>query len=238
MKIKFKYSIQLTFCILIFLSSSCNGMTKPAQTSSPIATITPTILIKNTPTITVSPTHTAFPSPTLPSTISPTPDICSPLQWQEEGIYILSRSQFDSSDPGGPIAINQILISRNPAWEDFQQYDHGEMRTAGKIFHESAWGPNMGEGVSPAILLITYGVELDWELPPYGALVAKVVLMRNLLFQDISEWNRGVIDQSQYPAIKNGASYALFRYFDGDQDILEKWCRTYIDVFGESPIKK
>ena len=96
----------------------------------------------------------------------------------------------------------------------------------------------MGEGVSPAVLLITYGVELDWELPPYGALVAKVVLMRNLLFQDNLEWNRGAVDQSQVPAIKNGASYALFRYFDEDQELLEKWCRTYIDVFGESPLKE
>jgi hypothetical protein len=170
----------------------------------------------------------------LTSTISPTPDICNPSQWQEEGIYLLSLSQFNGSDPGGPHTYNQILISRNPAWEDFQQYDHGKMRTAGVIFHESAWGPNMGEGVSPAILLITYGVELDWELPPYGALVAKVVLMRNLIFQYKSEWYRGEVDQSQYPAIKNGASYGLFRYFDGDQEILEKWCRTYNDVFGDS----
>ena len=236
MNIKFHYSIQLTFYILIFLSSSCNGMTKPAPTSSPEATLTPTILIKNTPFITITPINT--PPLTVTSIISPTSNACNPSQWQGEGIYILSLSQFEGSDPGGPNAINQILISQNPVWGDFQQYDHGEMRTAGKIFHESAWGPNMGEGVSPTILLITYGVELDWELPPYGALVARVVLMRNLIYQYKSEWYRGEVDQSKYPPIKNSASYALFRYFDGDQEILEKWCRTYIDVFGESPLEE
>ena len=41
---------------------------------------------------------------------------------------------------------------------------------------------------------------------------------------------------SQYPPIANGATYALYRYFDGNKNQLETWCRTYLEVYGESPL--
>jgi len=238
MKIKFHNFILPTFCILIFFVSSCIGQTKPVPISSLKVTQTSTILITNTPSIAVSPTYTPPPSPTLTSTILPTPDICNPAQWQDDGIYILSTKQFGALEPGGPNTFNRILIAQNPVWEDFRQKDHGEMRIAGVIFHETAWGHTLGTGVNPAVLLITYGIERNWDLPAYGALVAKVDQIRGSLYQHELEWILGEVDQSQYPAIKNGATYALFRYFNGSQEHLEIWCRTYVDVFGESPLEE
>ena len=238
MKIKFHYSILPTFCILIFLMSSCIRLTKPVPASSLKITQTSTILITNTPSITVSPTYTPSPSPTLTSTISPTPDICNPAQWQEDGIYVLSTDQFGALKPGGPNTFIRILIDKNQAWADFQQEDHGEMRAAGKIFNESSCGPEMGMGANPAVVLVLYGVYNNWALPVNGDLVSAVYQIRDSLYHDQAEWDFGDIDQSQYPPIANGATYALYRYFDGNKNQLETWCRTYLEVYGESPLKE
>jgi len=236
MKIKIHYFIFPSVFILILLMTSCIGITKPAPVSPQKATQTSTILFKNSPSITVSPTSTPFPLPTLTSNISPTPDICDPTQWQGNEIYLLSTNLFGAMQPGGPDTYTRILIDKNPAWANFQQEDHGEMRAAGKIFHESSFGPKMGMGANPAVVLVSYGVKYDWELPKYGNLVSRVQQIRNSLYQRESDWNFGEVDQSLYPPIANGATYALFRFFDGNQEDLEKWCRTYVDVFGESPL--
>ena len=177
----------------------------------------------------------------MTQTITPTPDICNPSHWQKDGIYVLSTDQFDALEPGGPNTFDRILISQNPAWEDFQQkiaVMDGERWTAGQIFDSFAWGYELGTGVNPAVILITYAVERDWALPAYGALVAKVDQIRASLYKYELEWGLGKVDQSQFPPIANGATYALYRYFDGNNNRLETWCRTYLDVYGESPLKE
>ena len=97
--------------------------------------------------------------------------------------------------PGGPDTYTRILIDKNPAWADFQQEDHAEMRGAGKIFHESSFGPEMGMGANPAVVLIVYGVKNNWALPVNGDLVSAVYQIRDSLYHDEAEWNFGDIDQ-------------------------------------------
>ena len=238
MKIKIHYFIFPSVFILILLMTSCIGITKPAPVSPQKATQTSTVLFKNSHSITVSPTSTPFPLPTLTSNISPTPDICDPTQWQGNEIYLLSTNLFGALHPGGPNTFIRILIDKNPAWADFQQEDHGQMRAAGVIFHESSFGPEMGMGANPAVVLVVYGVNNNWALPVNGDLVSAVYQIRDSLYHDEAEWGFGDIDQSQYPPIANGATYALYRYFDGNKNQLETWCRTYLEVYGESPLKE
>jgi len=114
----------------------------------------------------------------------------------------------------------------------------GELWTAGQIFASFAWGYELGTGVNPAVILVTYGVEKDWELPEDGDLVSKVDQIRGQLHSYWGEIARNEIDMSQYPNVANGATYTLYRYFDGDSKVLENWCRTYFDVFGESPLRE
>ncbi len=221
--------------------SSCIGITKPTPASSPKATQTSTILIKNTPSITVSPTSTPFPFPTLTSTISPTPDICNPTRWQMNGINVLSNDLFDALRPGGPNTFDHILISQNPSWEGFQQEIEemdGELWTAGQIFASFAWGYELGTGVNPAVILVTYGVKYDWELPDDGDLVSRVDQIRGQLHSYWGEIARNEIDLSQYPQVANAATYTLYLYFNEESKILEDWCRTYVDVYGESSIEE
>lgn len=150
---------------------------------------------------------------------------------------ILSDNQFSALEPGGPRVFDQILVEQNPAWADFQQEVNGEIRSAGVTFHETAFGPELGTGVNPAVLLVTYGVEKNWELPANGDLRSEVDNIRAVLHQHHVDWISGKVDQTQYPTVANAATYALYRYFNGDVSKLEIWCCAYVQVYGESPLK-
>jgi hypothetical protein len=152
-------------------------------------------------------------------------------------IQFLSSDLLTSLEPGGPRLYDQILVERNPAWAGFSQSIRGEIRSAGVIFHETAFGPELGEGVSPAVLLVTYGVEHNWELPANGDLFSEVDRIRAVLRRHESDWIRGTVGPDQYPMVANGATYTLYRYFDGDVSRLEKWCQTWIKVYGKSPLE-
>jgi len=232
MNTKARTDIVISAFIMMSLVSSCSGLTgtsrtSPRQTSQRSAEAAPS-------TSTIPPSF----NPTVPATPSSTPDICRFEDWREDGLFVLSTLQFHAYHPGGPAAIDRILISQNADWAGFRQEDHQELRSAGVIFHERSFGPEMGMGANPAIVLVTYGVDEDWELPEDGDLASRVEQIRDSLYQDEAEWEFGELDHSLYPPIVNGATYALFQYFDGDIHQLETWCRTYVDVYGESPLQE
>lgn len=201
-------------------------------TACGISTPLPTVVAKATvPRFApVTPSITASPLPT----ITPTPDICNIVQGQSK-IRILSDDLLTALEPGGPGVFDRILVEQNPAWANFQQEAHDEMRSAGVTFHETAFGPELGTGINPAVLLVTYGVERKWELPENGDLVSEVDRIRAVLRQHESDWILGKVDQSQYPMVANRATYVLYRYFNGDLAKLEDWCHTYVQVYDQSP---
>lgn len=149
---------------------------------------------------------------------------------------VLSDHMFGAIGPGGQTTFDRILISQNPAWAAFRQEVPSEMRSAGVIFHETSFGPQLGTGVNPAVVLVTYGVAYDWELPIDGDLVSQVDHIRGALFQDELAWNLGQVARPHYPPIANGATYALYRFFAGDLVKLEQWCHTFEQVFDQSPL--
>lgn len=205
--------------------------------ATPMPTATPTIAPSLTPifaSATPSPTSTTIPSPTI--TLTTTPDFCSAGQGQDH-LMLVSEDRFTSLEPGGPRLFDRILVEQNPAWANFQQEVHGEIWSAGVTFHETAFGPELGTGVSPAVILVTYGVEKNWQIPANGDLRLEVDNIRTVLYQYDLDWILGKVNQSQYPTMANAASYALYRYFNGDLSKLETWCHTYVKVYGESPLK-
>ncbi len=86
------------------------------------------------------------------------------------------------------------------------------------------------------MILVTYGVAYNWELSPDGDLASRVEQIRAQLDRAWSEWVHNQPVQTQHP-VANGATYALYRYFDGDLRKLETWCYTYVAVYGESPLQ-
>jgi hypothetical protein len=209
---------------IVVLLEAC-GITTPIPTATmaPVPSLTP-VIPSVTPTI----------MPTI--TFAHTPDFCSSNQWQDH-MRVLSEDLFGALEPGGPRVFDRILMEQNPAWANFQQEVHGETWSAGVTFHETAFGPELGTGVNPAVLLVTYGVEKNWELPANGDLRSEVDNIRAVLYQHDVDWISGKVDQSQYPPIANAATYALYRYFNGDLAKLEIWCRTYVQVYDESSLK-
>jgi murein DD-endopeptidase MepM/ murein hydrolase activator NlpD len=191
----------------------------------------PTFIVTKPPSLTPIPSVTASPFPT----ITPTPDFCSSTQWQNE-ILVMSQFLFTALEPGGPSDFDRILVEQNPNWAGFEQEVEGEgLWTGGKIFASFAWGYELGTGVNPAVILVTYGVERNWEVPIDGDLISEVDRIRVTLRQYEAEWILGKVDQSQYPPIANGATYALYRYFNGDMLKLESWKSTFETVFLVSP---
>jgi len=67
-------------------------------------------------------------------------------------------------------------------------------------------------------------------------MIAKVEQIQILLNNYEREWILDQVGRTKHPPIKSGASYAIYMYFDGDIKLLEKWCRTYFDIFEESPL--
>lgn len=222
------FGLFTTLLVLLFLGS-CGK-------ASPVMPLPLTVFPSHTPTavpsITPFSSTTPSPVPAVPST----PDFCSSALWQDK-IQILSSDLLTSLEPGGPIQYDQILAEHDPAWADFRQSMYGEIRSAGVVFHETAFGPELGEGISPAVLLVTYGVDHNWELPANGDLFSEVDRIRAVLRRHESDWIRGTVGPDQYPMVANGATYVLYRYFDGDVSRLEKWCYSWVEAFGESPIK-
>lgn len=84
------------------------------------------------------------------------------------------------------------------------------------IFHETAFGPEFGEGISPAVLLVTYGMDHNWDVPANGDLFSEADRIRAVLRRHESDWIRGTIGPYQKPMVANGATYVLYRYFGGD----------------------
>ena len=228
--------IKIGFILLSWLPvAACIDQTVlPTSTSAPIAsqTFSPTTSATET---SVPPLPTSTTTNTSVPTFTSTPDVCSAAGWKDE-ILVLSSELFTALEPGGPPTFDEILIAQNPDWAGFRQQVTNELWTAGVIFHEISFGPELGTGVNPAVVLITYGVEYDWNLPPEGDLVSKVDLIRGTLYQYELEAVLGKVDWAQYPPITNAATYALYRYYEGDLHKLEVWCRTFERTFGIPPM--
>jgi hypothetical protein len=215
-------------------------MLKPSVLLSSIVILMACSVVTPLPTVTVTTTPSLTPfipsiTPSAIPSITSTPDFCNSAQWGEK-IQILSNDLFTALEPGGPTLFDSILVGQNPAWADFRQNQSGEIRSAGIIFHETAFGPELGTGVNPAVLLVTYGVEQNWELPANGDLVSEVDRIRAELHQYESDVILEKIDLSQYP-VANGATYVLYRYFVGDLSKLGAWCHIYVQIYGQSPLK-
>jgi hypothetical protein len=80
-------------------------------------------------------------------------------------------------------------------------------------------------------------MEQNWALPANGDLITEVDSIRAVLYQRENYWILGTVDRSLYPMVANAATYALYHYFGGDLSKLEDWCRTYVQIYAESPLK-
>lgn len=216
---------------LIFLVSSCQS-----SSSTNVVSFTPTsTLIITEVTITSStvwtPTFNSTPMSSPASQIS----LCDFESLDPQGVLLNDEVYFSI----GPIPkeIDDRLSQIYPQWEDFDQIVTTDPWTAGVVLDQASFG-GPEYGVNPAVLLVTVGMNLEWQVPSDGDLYNRAVQTAKELEQYAVDYYTQEEIKSAYPQIGNQSTYALYQYFGEDLDLLEKWCRTYQAFFGDKyPLK-
>jgi hypothetical protein len=212
---------------LVFIATLFAGCGQVVPVSTATATIAPS-LTSLIPSIT--PTATLFLT-VVPTTTS---DFCDSASWDVPWIIL----GYDTFHAFGATSseIDEQLVLRNPQWQDFRQIVTTEPWTAGDVFVQGHGVP--GEyGVNPSVLLVTVGMDLEWQIPSDGGLYSRVVETGKTLYAYYQDYYTQEDLQDAYPQIGNAATYALYRYFDSDLSKLEGWCHSYVQIYKESPLK-
>jgi hypothetical protein len=197
---------------------------------SPISTTKPSATIP----LTLSPS----PFPISIPTLTPTPSCITTLNGNR--IYVLSD---DLSAHPGPDdeQLDQALLSSYPNWAAFTQKLpwHDEPVSVGQVFDDASFTKEFQ--VNPAVTLVTVMVKLDHKLPNNGDLFSIARETAHLL--DLHYWKYAFDDvdktthiKEKHPEIENAATYSIYAYFEYDMEKLDTWCRTYIELFNQSPL--
>ncbi|MEJ5240328.1 MAG: hypothetical protein WHS87_03950 [Anaerolineales bacterium] len=153
-------------------------------------------------------------------------------------MYILSTDVFFSWGPTEE-EINQALTDVFPAWAIFEQPVSWKPEPAkvGEIIREASLFEETF-ALNPAVTLVTLGVSLDWQLPPDSDLYSRAIATGRRLEHLWHEWAHPDNEyiRVRHPNLANdGATYALYIFFNQDLEKLQLWCDTYQKLFGASP---
>lgn len=202
----------------------------PTSTSPAVPTLTPQSTKTASPSLTPSLTATPTSSPTA----TPLPN-CG-IYDQEGNFYVLNDDVIFYPGPDGE-DLDLALEKAYPTWSSFRQQPdwYDEPVSAGQIIKDASYEKTFH--LNSAVLLVTVGLELNWEKPIDGDLYSRARNTGERLVLFSGEWIHpdNVHIRSQYPQIANGATYALYKYFDFNEAALEDWCEDYITLFEKSP---
>ncbi len=241
---------------LIFGISACLG-TDPASPAadhpqiSPTtiklpSTFTPAAAVESslTATLSIQPSSlTTEPSPAprtstagaaaLPTTTSkPVCQIPDP----EGSVFVLHDKVLFHPGPSSE-DLDEAIAQTYPGLATFrQQLDwYDEPARAGQVIEDASFEETFQ--LNSAVTLVTVGVDINWQLPAYGDLYYR---SRKTGEQLVTNWYEYAYPgneeiQAQYPHIANGATYALFKYYDFNLEALIDWCEAYRALFNTSP---
>ena len=237
---------KLPYLVLIILpltAAACSpGQIETLTTSPPVPSSPPTLTSTTLPA--PSPQQTAASSPTATSTTTPTPTApptatSTPgcvLSNQEGRLYVLHDEVLFHPGPGSEV-LDQALAGVYPGLASFRQslawYD--EPVSTGQIIEDASFEETFQ--LNSAVTLVTVGLEIDWQLPPYGDLYYRARTTGDRL---VTLWYEYSLPdhqavREQYAQVANGATYALYKYYDGNQAVLREWCLAYTALFEKSP---
>lgn len=225
MRARSKTFVHIIFLVLILSVTACNGGLDPNYTSLPTATI-------------LSPPKSSLaPPPVLTNTSVPgCPSMSSDF------IYVVNPTVYDNVNAGLELGIleaidvlQQALESHQPEWGQYTWQDtRGDEHGLGYYFWNKANAQMIG--VNPRVWLVATGLELDWSFPSDSDLRDVTTELGVTLTQHYRDYAFNEEIQRSYPNVADPANYALYAFFDFDQEILIEWCETYVMLFDESPL--
>lgn len=91
--------------------------------------------------------------------------------------------------------------------------------------------------INAAVTLVTLGNSLDWQLPSNTDLYLKSQKKSTELNRLSLDWDNPYNEslRSQYPEVANSGIYALYIFFEQNENRLKAWCNTYQRLFVTSP---
>jgi len=219
----------VTVCAVLL--AAC-GIAAPAPTVTAVASFTPV-----TPSITPSPIPTTTPSPT--NTFTATPEPVTPpgcMIVNEDGkLYVLSDDVFFAFGPASE-EIDQALADNYPEWANYEQNVSWDTEPAklGEIVREASFQEKFA--LNSEVTLVTLGESLHWQLPSDSDLFLQSLTIGERLVRLWDEYSHPDNEsiRSSYPEVTNGATYALYAFFNYDKERLKAWCDAYHMLFETS----
>ena len=226
----------VTLTISTSLLAACGIATPvPTVTATTVPSITP-----STPSITPSPIPTTTSSPT--NTLTTTPELgiapnCK-IANEEGQLYLLNDQEFRNLRTSDG-KLDRALATHYPQWANYTQMVPWSTQPVklGEIIVSASLDEELNLQINPAVTLVTLGESLNWQLPANTDLFSKSREISLTLRQHDWDWTNPQNEslRSQYPEIANGATYALYAFFNHNLDRLQSWCNTYQQLFGTSP---
>ena len=151
----------------------------------------------------------------------------------EPSINALDDQVFFALGPSGE-ELDQALANNYPEWANYQQNVswYSEPVKVGKVVREASFQEEFA--LNSGVTLVTLGESLDWQLPSTTDVFSESLVVGETLTNLWSEWINPENEQirAQYPEVSNGATYALYAFFDFDTVRLQAWQDSYQRLFG------
>ena len=133
--------------------------------------------------------------------------------------------------------LNQALANNFPEWANYEQNVRWSSEPAklGEIVLNASFQEQFA--LNPAVTLITLGESMNWQLPSNSDLFFQSLDISERLNKLVFEWTNPENEaiRAHYPEVSNGATYALYVFFNYDIERLQTWHDSYIKLWGNDP---
>jgi hypothetical protein len=154
----------------------------------------------------------------------------------QQSIHVLDDQVFFALGPSGE-ELNQTLADNYPEWANYRQDVswYSEPVTVGKIVREASFQEKFA--LNSEVALVTLGESLNWQSPSDSDLFLQSFAIGERPNYLWYEWTNPENEEirAQFPEVTNGASYALYVFFNYDGEKLQIWYDAYQRLFGRDP---
>ncbi len=151
-------------------------------------------------------------------------------------LIVVSNDYFVSSLSNEGVKQFEAALARAyPEWAALRIRE-GEQEWSLGTFLQIISGPGRRNAVSPEVLVVTVGMKYRWQIPQNRDLARVFIRTGVQMTEDYAAFLNQPEIRQQHPQVGNAATYALYRYFNGDMQKLQAWRQSYIRIFGIDPV--